>query len=92
MKVEMIVKVDGRVVGEHQRVVAGTLEQMEESIITLTRQAGASALQGSVDAVAAPRPLFRKTKVPSGTGGTGRGRSWGSMGRSPSGGRGSSAR
>ncbi len=59
MKVEITVKVDGELVKEHVEQVEGTLEQMEEKIDSLSRTVACEALQASVDAVAAPRPLFR---------------------------------
>jgi len=59
MQVEITVKVNGRVIGEHIEQVSGTLEQMEEAIDTMSRQVACSALQASVDAVVPPRPLFR---------------------------------
>jgi hypothetical protein len=61
MDVKITIEVDGRVVRQDVKQVSGTLEQMEEAIDALTRQAACAALQGSVDAVSAPRPLFRKT-------------------------------
>jgi hypothetical protein len=60
MDVKITVEVDGRVVQENVRQVSGTLEQMEEAIDAMTREAAGSALQASVDAVSPPRPLFRK--------------------------------
>jgi hypothetical protein len=67
MQVEITVKVNGQVVREHVRQVDGTLEQMEESIDALTREVAGAALQASVDAVAAPRPLFRNRAANCGT-------------------------
>ncbi len=61
MDVKITVEVDGRVVQENVRQVSGTLEQMEEAIDAMTREAACSALQASVDGAPAPRPLFRKT-------------------------------
>jgi hypothetical protein len=61
MDVKITVEVDGRVVRQDVKQVSGTLEQMEEAIDALTRQVACAALQASVDAVAPPRPLFRKT-------------------------------
>jgi hypothetical protein len=61
MQVEISVKVDGRVVKTHVQQVSGTLEQMEEAIHALGKRISADALQSSVNAVAGPRPLFRKT-------------------------------
>ena len=63
MDVKVTVEVDGKVVLQDVKQVSGTLEQMEEAIDAMTRQAAGAALQGSVDAVAPPRPLFRKTAV-----------------------------
>ncbi len=57
MQVEITVKVNGQVVGEHVEQVSGTLEDMEEKIDVLSRQVASAALQASVDAVTAPRPL-----------------------------------
>lgn len=61
MDVKITVEIDGQVVRQDVKQVSGTLEQMEEAIDALTRQAACVALQASVDAVAPPRPLFRKT-------------------------------
>jgi len=61
MDVKITVEVDGRVVRQDVKQVSGTLEQMEEAIDAMTRQVACSALQSSIDAVALPRPLFRKT-------------------------------
>jgi len=60
MQVEVTVKVDGRLVQTHLEEVAGTLEQMEEKIHALGKRVAGDALQASVQAVAPPRPLFRK--------------------------------
>lgn len=60
MQVEIQVKVGGRVVKTHVQEVQGTLEQMEEAIHALSKQVACDALQGSVDAVECPRPLFQK--------------------------------
>jgi hypothetical protein len=60
MDVKITVEVDGRVVQQDVKQVSGTLEQMEEAIDAMTRQAACSALQASIDAVPGPRPLFRK--------------------------------
>lgn len=62
MRVEITVKVNGQVVREHVEQVSGTLEDMEEKIDAMSRQVAGAALQASVDAVTAPRPLFRKTE------------------------------
>jgi hypothetical protein len=62
MKIEITVKVNGQVVREHVEQVSGTLEDMEEKIDALSRQVAGAALQASVDAVAGPRPLFRKSE------------------------------
>lgn len=72
MKVEIIVKVNGEVVREQVETVAGTLEQMEEAIDVMGREAMREALQASVNAVAAPRPLFRPKARPTGTRASGR--------------------
>ena len=74
MQVEITVKVNGQVVGEHLEQVSGTLEDMEEKIDALSRQVAVAALQASVDALAAPRPLFRKRAENSVTKDTKRGR------------------
>ncbi len=60
MQVEIVVKVDGRLVKTHVRQVQGTLEQMEETIHALGKRVAGEALQASIDAVDGPRPLFRK--------------------------------
>jgi len=60
MQVEITVKVDGRVVKTHLQQVQGTLEQMEETIHALSKRVAGETLQASVEAVAGPRPLFRK--------------------------------
>ena len=62
MQVEITVKVNGQVVRQHVEQVSGTLEDMEEKIDAMSRQVACAALQASVDAVTAPRPLFRKTE------------------------------
>lgn len=59
MEVEITVKVDGRLVTQHVEQVAGTLEQMEETIDALSRTVAGDALQASVDSLPQPRPLFR---------------------------------
>lgn len=74
MDVKVTVEVDGKVVLQNVKQVSGTLEQMEEAIDAMTRQAAGAALQGSVDAVAPPRPLFRKTAASCGTRDTKHGR------------------
>lgn len=74
MQVEITVKVNGQVVREHVEQVSGTLESMEETIDVLSRKVACSALQASVEAVIAPRPLFRKTEENSVTRDTRRGR------------------
>ena len=74
MQVEITVKVNGQVVREHVEQVSGTLEDMEEKIDAMTRQVAGAALQASVDAVTAPRPLFRKREENSATKDTKRGR------------------
>jgi hypothetical protein len=68
MQVEITVKVDGRLVKTHVQEVQGTLEQMEETIHALGKRVAGDALQASVEAVVAPRPLFRKRAAPCGTG------------------------
>jgi pantothenate kinase type III len=75
MKVEITVKVDGRLVKEHVEQVEGTLEQMEERIDSLSRVVASDALQASVDAMPQPRPLFRPTAQHSGTKAISHGRS-----------------
>ena len=74
MQVEITVKVDGRVVKTHVQQVAGTLEQMEETIHALSKRVAGETLQASVEAVVPPRPLFRKRAERCGTKGTSRGR------------------
>ena len=74
MDVKVTVEVDGRVVRQDIKEVSGTLEQMEEAIDVMARQAACAALQASVDAVAPPRPLFRKTVENFATKATKRGR------------------
>lgn len=74
MQVEITVKVNGQVVREHVEQVSGTLEDMEEKIDALSRQVAGAALQASVDAVAPPRPLFRKREENSVTKDTKQGR------------------
>ena len=74
MQVEITVKVDGRLVKTHVEQVQGTLEQMEETIHTLSKRVAGETLQASVDAVAGPRPLFRKRAACCGTEGTGHAR------------------
>jgi hypothetical protein len=69
-QVEITVKVNGQVVQEQVEPVDGTLEQMEEKIDAMTRALAAAALQATVDAVTAPRPLFRRTAASGGTRGT----------------------
>jgi hypothetical protein len=58
MQVEITVKVDGQLVTQRVEQVAGTLEQMEEKIDALSREVAGAALQGSVEAMTPPRPLF----------------------------------
>jgi len=67
MQVEITVKIDGQVVRQQMEQVSGTLETMEETIDTMSRQVACAALQASVDASAPPRPLFRKRAANSGT-------------------------
>ena len=74
MQIEITVKVNGQVVREHVEQVSGTLEDMEEKIDALSRQVAGAALQGSVDAMTPPRPLFRKKEESSVTKDTRRGR------------------
>lgn len=74
MDVKITVEVDGQVVRQDVKQISGTLEQMEEAIDALTRQAACAALQAGVNAVAPPRPLFRKTAENCGTKDTRRGR------------------
>lgn len=74
MQVEITVKVNGQLVKTHVQQVNGTLEQMEETIHALSKRVAGETLQASVDAVASPRPLFRKRAARCGTGGTARGR------------------
>lgn len=81
MDVEITVTVGGQLVKRHVQAVDGTLEQMEEAIHALSRRVAAEALQASVDQIAGPRPLFRKTAGNGGTAATGRARSSDSPGR-----------
>lgn len=74
MQVEIAIKVNGTLVKSHVQQVNGTLEQMEETIIALSKRIGADTLQASVDAVPGPRPLFRKKAGRCGTAATARGR------------------
>jgi hypothetical protein len=74
MQVEITVKVNGQVVKEHVEQVSGTLESMEEAIDAMSREVASAALQGSVDAMTPPRPLFRKKEENSATKDTKRGR------------------
>jgi hypothetical protein len=74
MQVEITVKVNGQVVREHVEQVSGTLEDMEETIDAMSREVASAALQGSVDAMTPPRPLFRKEEGNSATKDTRRGR------------------
>ncbi len=67
MKVEITVKVDGQLVKKHVEQVEGTLEQMEEKIDSLSRAVACETLQASVDAVAQPRPPFRRRAGSCGT-------------------------
>lgn len=59
MQVRVIVESDGRKVAERTAPMDGTLEQMEESAITLGRQIACETLQAGVNAAADPRPPFR---------------------------------
>ena len=63
MKVEITVKVDGRLIKQHVEQVEGTLEQMEEKIHSLSKAVAGETLQASVDALPASRPLFRQRTV-----------------------------
>ncbi len=56
MRVEITVKVNGRLVKRHVEQVDGTLEQMEEKIHALSKTVAGETLQASVDAVEGPRP------------------------------------
>jgi len=58
MRVEITVKVNGKLVKKHAEHVEGTLEQIEEKIHTLSKSVAGKTLQASVDAVDVPRPLF----------------------------------
>jgi hypothetical protein len=66
-QVKITVEVDGEVVEQVVEQVEGTLEEMEEKIDALTRRIAAKTLQGSVDRVAVPRPLFRRREGSSAT-------------------------
>ncbi len=74
MRVEITVKVNGRLVKRHVEQVDGTLEQMEEKIHALSKTVAGETLQASVDAVEGPRPLFQKSAGNCGTKATRRGR------------------
>lgn len=63
MQVEITVKVNGKIVKQHVEQVDGTLEQMEEKIHALSKTVAGETLQASVDAVDAPRPLFRQQEA-----------------------------
>ena len=67
MEVEITVKINGELVTQRVEQVAGTLEQMEEKIDALGREVACAALQGSVQAMTPPRPLFRRTAANGGT-------------------------
>jgi len=69
-QVEITIKVNGQLVKQQVEEVDGTLEQMEEKIDAMSRALAAAALQASVDAVRAPRPLFRRTGASSDTRGS----------------------
>ena len=73
MEVEITVKVNGQVVGQHVELLKGTLEEMEETIDAMSREVARSTLQAGVDAVAPPRPLFQKRAASYGTKDTKRG-------------------
>lgn len=74
MQVEITVRINGEVVREHVEQVSGTLEDMEETIDTMSRLVAGAALQASVNAVTPQRPLFRKREANSATRDTKRGR------------------
>ncbi len=74
MRVEITVKVNGRLVKRHVEQVDGTLGQMEEKIHALSKTVAGETLLASVDAVEAPRPLFQKPAANCGTKATNRGR------------------
>ena len=61
MQGEIEVKVNGKVIKRLVEAVDGTLEQMEETVDALSRRVAGQTLQASVNAVEAPRPLFRRT-------------------------------
>ena len=63
MRVEITVKVNGKLVKKHAEHVEGTLEQMEEKIHALSKSVAGETLQASIDAVDAPRPLFRRREA-----------------------------
>lgn len=67
MQVEITVKVNGKLVKRLVESVEGTLEQMEETVDALSRKVAGETLQASVDAVEAPRPLFRRRAAGCGT-------------------------
>lgn len=59
MQVKITVEVDGQQVGEQVHEVHGTLAEMEEQATAMGRDVACQALQATVNAVSAPRPLFR---------------------------------
>ncbi len=60
MKVEVTIKVDGKVVKVHQREVGGILEAMEEATHALGKEVARDSLQAALDNIKVPpRPLFR---------------------------------
>lgn len=60
MEIEITVKVNGKLVKQRVEQVDGTLYTMEERIDAMSRAVACDTLQAAVDAVVAPRPLFRK--------------------------------
>jgi len=59
MKVEVTIKVDGKVIKEHQREVGGVLEAMEEATHALGKEVARDSLQAALDNIKhPPRPLF----------------------------------
>jgi hypothetical protein len=73
-QIEITVKVNGQVVKEQSEQVDGTLEQIEEKIDAMSRALAAAALQATVDAAPAPRPLFRRRAASCATKASRRGR------------------
>lgn len=69
MQVEITIKVNGQTIKTHATEVAGTLEQMEETLHALGKKVANDSLQGTVDVVLPQCPLFRKRAGVGGTAG-----------------------